>query len=39
MARLIEFYVPESFRSKVKWLPAGQRGEVIEFSKDVKKSA
>ena len=39
MAQVIEFYVPDRFRKKVKWLPATQRGKVIEFPVDVKKSA
>ena len=39
MAKVIEFYVPERFRTKVKWVPATQRGKVIQFPVDVKKSA
>jgi hypothetical protein len=31
MARVITFYVPESFRPKVKWVPPVARGKVIEF--------
>jgi hypothetical protein len=30
MARVIEFYIPQSFRPKVKWVPSPAR-EVIEF--------
>jgi hypothetical protein len=39
MARLIEFYIPESFRRKVKWVPPGQRGKLIEFRTGLKQSA
>ena len=39
MARLIEFYIPESFRRKVKWVPPGLRGKLIEFRTGLKQSA
>jgi hypothetical protein len=32
MAQVIDFYIPESFRRKIKWIPADQRGKVIEFA-------
>ena len=31
MARVITFYVPDSFRPKVKWIPPTERRKVIEF--------
>ena len=39
MAQVIEFYVPDSFRPKTKWVPAEQRGKLIEFPLPAKKSA
>jgi hypothetical protein len=39
MAQVIEFYIPASFKSKVKWIPPEQRGKVITFPTDLKKSA
>ena len=39
MARVIEFYIPSRFKSKVKWIPLEQRGKVIAFPVDLKKSA
>lgn len=39
MAQVIEFYVPDRFRKKAKWMPENQRGKVIEFPAAVKKSA
>jgi hypothetical protein len=39
MAKVIEFYVPDRFRKKVKWVPEARRGKVIEFPAPVKKSA
>jgi hypothetical protein len=39
MAQVIEFYIPERFRKKVRWVPPTQRGRVIEFPAEVKKSA
>jgi len=31
MARVIEFYVPQNFKPTARWVPADQRGKVIEF--------
>lgn len=40
MAQVIEFYVPDRFRKKkVRWVPLEQRGKVIEFPIDQKRSA
>jgi hypothetical protein len=39
MAQVIKFYVPDRFRKKVRWVPPDQRGKVIEFPADIKKSA
>ena len=39
MAKVIEFYVPDRFRKKVKWVPLEQRGKVIAFRESVKKTA
>jgi hypothetical protein len=39
MAQVIEFYVPSRFQKKVKWVPTAQRGKVIEFPAEIKKSA
>jgi hypothetical protein len=39
MARVIEFYVPTRFRKKVSWVPLTERGKVIEFPAEIKKSA
>jgi hypothetical protein len=39
MAKIIEFYIPNSFQKKVAWIPPEQRGKVIEFCVEVKKSA
>jgi hypothetical protein len=37
--KIIEFYIPKTFRKRVKWLPAEQRGKLIQFRVPVKKSA
>jgi hypothetical protein len=39
MAKVIEFYVPDNFRKKPLWVPAEQRGKVIEFPSAQKKPA
>jgi hypothetical protein len=39
MAKVIEFYIPSRFQKKAKWLPMEQRGKVIEFPTEIKKSA
>jgi hypothetical protein len=39
MAKIIEFYIPPSFRKVSKWLPANERGKLLEFPVAVRKSA
>jgi len=39
MAQVIEFYVPDRFHKKVKWVPPEKRGKVLEFPAEVKKTA
>jgi hypothetical protein len=40
MAKIIEFYIPSSFRKKAtKWIPPEQQGKVIPFELPEKKSA
>ena len=39
MAQVIEYYIPARFRPKVKWIPPEQRGKIIAFPTDLKKSA
>jgi hypothetical protein len=39
MAKVIEIFVPSHFRKAAKWVPAQQRGKVIEFRPETKKSA
>jgi hypothetical protein len=39
MAQVIEFYIPARFKAKVKWVPLEQRGKVLAFPADLKKSA
>jgi hypothetical protein len=39
MAKVIEFYIPTRFVKKPKWIPEEQRGKVIEFRLELKKSA
>jgi hypothetical protein len=39
MAKVIEFYVRKNFRKPLKWVPQLQRGKVIEFCSQIKKSA
>ena len=39
MAKVINFYVPNRFLSKVKWIPPQTRGKLIEFPVQVNKSA
>jgi hypothetical protein len=38
MAKIIEFYVPQGFQKKVKWVPELQRGKVIEFPLSMTRS-
>ena len=37
--KVIEFYIPKTFRKREKWLPPAHRGKLIEFRAPVKKSA
>ena len=39
MAKIIEFYIPQSFRKVSKWLPPNERGKVLEFPMAVRQSA
>ncbi len=39
VAKVIEFYIPTNFQKSVKWGPPEQRGKIIEFAPQVKKSA
>ena len=39
MAKVIEFYIPSTFRKSGKWVPAEQRGKIIEFVGKTKKTA
>lgn len=39
MAKLISFYIPGRFKSKVKWTPPEQRGKMLEFPVAQKKTA
>jgi hypothetical protein len=39
MAKLIEFYIPQSFRKASKWFPPAERGKVLAFPLAVRKSA
>jgi len=39
MVKVIEFYVPKSFRKPLKWGPVLHRGKIIEFGSQTKKSA
>jgi hypothetical protein len=39
MAKIIEFYIPQSFRKVSKWLPPAERGKVLAFPEVVRKSA
>ena len=39
MARIIEFYIPQSFRKVSRWLPLNKRGKVLEFRMVVRQSA
>ena len=37
--QVIEFYIPARFKPRVKWVPHEQRGKVIAFPSELKKSA
>jgi hypothetical protein len=39
MAKIIEFYIPQSFHKVSKWLPPNARGKLLEFRMAVRKSA
>jgi hypothetical protein len=39
MAKIIEFYIPQSFRKVSRWLPPAKRGKVLAFPLAVQKSA
>jgi hypothetical protein len=39
MAKIIEFYIPQSFRKVSKWFPPAERGKVLVFPEAVRKSA
>jgi hypothetical protein len=39
MAKIIEFFVPNNFVKKVKWIPPEEYGRVIPFTLPQKKSA
>jgi len=39
MAKVIEFYVPKSFRKSFDWVPELRRGKILEFCPQTKKSA
>jgi hypothetical protein len=39
VAKVIAFYVPIRFRKPLKWVPEFQRGKIIEFCPQTKKSA
>ena len=39
MAPVIEFYIPSRFHKRVKWTPQAQRGKLLEFSAEIRKSA
>jgi len=38
MAKIIEFYIPQRFQKKVKWVPDLQRGKVLEFPLSMTRS-
>jgi len=39
MAKVIEFYIPQSFRRTTKWVPDVQRGKILELRPHTTKSA
>jgi hypothetical protein len=39
MAKVIEFYVPTRFRKRMKWVPVIDRGKILEFHPQTRKSA
>jgi hypothetical protein len=38
-ANVIKFYIPNTFRKSVRWVSGEQRGKIIEFASQIKKSA
>jgi hypothetical protein len=39
MAKIIEFYIPQSFRKVSKWLPPSERGKLLEFPMAIQQFA
>jgi hypothetical protein len=39
MAKIIEFYIPPSFRKVSKWVRPGERGRLLVFPMAIRKSA
>jgi hypothetical protein len=39
VAKVIEFYIPNNFQKRVKWVSPEWRGKIIEFPAQMKKSA
>ena len=39
MAHVTEFYIPSGFRKQVQWIPPAERGKVLEFPAETRKSA
>jgi hypothetical protein len=39
MAQVIEFYIPDSYRRKTRWVPVEQRGKLIAFPTPARRSA
>jgi len=39
MAKIIEFYIPPSFRKVSKWSPPAERGKLLMFPMAIQKSA
>ena len=39
MAKVIEFYIPQSFQRTTKWVPDVQRGKILELRPQTKKLA
>jgi hypothetical protein len=39
MPKVIEFYIPKNFRKSYRWVPEPQRGKILEFCAQTKKSA
>jgi hypothetical protein len=38
VAKIIEFYIPTTFRKTGKWVPPKERGKIIEFVPETKKA-